>query len=113
MTNLFFPRPTTGCLRLGLNAVRVGRAATVRPELRNYTLDAMLTNHESVATFKKKLEGARGSSAKELQAARRDLEDAGKLCMYIYPFAATVRVLISLCLLACMCLQNSWRPFRS
>jgi hypothetical protein len=67
-----------GCLRLGLNAVRVGRAATVRPELRNHTLDALLANHESVATFKKKLEGARqaGLPTTEIQAARRDLEDA-------------------------------------
>lgn len=67
-----------GCLRLGLNAVRVGRAATVRPELRNHTLDALLANHESVATFKKKLEGARqaGSTSTEIQAAKRDLEDA-------------------------------------
>jgi len=67
-----------GCLRLGLNAVRVGRAATVRPELRNHTLDALLANHESVATFKKKLEGARASGLAntEIQAARRDLQDA-------------------------------------
>lgn len=47
--------PFSGCLRLGLNAVRVGRAATVRPELRNFTLDAMLVNHESVSTFKTKV----------------------------------------------------------
>ena len=65
-----------GCLRLGLNAVRVGRAATVRPELRNHTLDALLVNHESVSTFKKKLEATRGASAREFQAAKRDLEDA-------------------------------------
>lgn len=35
--------------------MRVGRAATVRPELRNFTLDAMLVNHESVSTFKTKV----------------------------------------------------------
>ena len=65
-----------GCLRLGLNAVRVGRAATVRPELRNHTLDALLMQHQSVSTFKKKLEAARGSTSREVQAAKRDLEDA-------------------------------------
>lgn len=65
-----------GCLRLGLNAVRVGRAATVRPELRNHTLDALLMQHQSVSTFKKKLEASRGSTSREVQAAKRDLEDA-------------------------------------
>lgn len=65
-----------GCLRLGLNAVRVGRAATVRPELRNHTLDALLMQHQSVTTFKKKLEAVRGSTARDVQAAKRDLEDA-------------------------------------
>jgi hypothetical protein len=56
----------------------LGRAATVRPELRDFTLDAMLANHESVVAFKKKVEGARGKSAREVQAAKRDLEDAGE-----------------------------------
>ncbi|KAM3576755.1 hypothetical protein VYU27_001350 [Nannochloropsis oceanica] len=65
-----------GCLRLGLKAVRVGRAATVRPELRNHTLDALLMQHESVNTFKKMLEASRGSTSREVQAAKRDLEDA-------------------------------------
>jgi hypothetical protein len=67
----------TGCLRLGLNAVRVGRAATVRPEFRNHTLDALIANHESVTTFRKKAEAAKALSSKEYHAARRDLEDAG------------------------------------
>lgn len=69
----------SGCLRLGLNAVRVGRAATVRAELRNHTLDALMAEHESVETFKNRLEEAKSRSVRERYAARRDLEDAGRL----------------------------------
>ena len=97
----------------------MGRAATVRPELRNHTLDAMMAQHESVATFKKKVEEAKGktNTVKDVQAARRDLEDAGRsggpLDVYlegleVRPLLSNVAERVSSSFDVCG-LQSSWR----
>ena len=64
-----------GCIKLGLNVIRIGRPATVKDIHREYTLDALLSNHESVQVFRQKAEEMKDEAKSKYAMARRDLED--------------------------------------
>ena len=64
-----------GCIKLGLNVIRIGRPATVKDIHREYTLDALLSNHESVQVFRQKADEMKNEAKSKYAMARRDLED--------------------------------------
>ncbi|CAM9114212.1 unnamed protein product [Scytosiphon promiscuus] len=70
-----------GALQLGLNAVRIGRPATVRPTLWHATLDALVENHPEVVAAKgwvKEVSQSTETAAESSQTSSRRGGKSGK-----------------------------------